>query len=70
MNYWLILVGFFLGSVVTILITMWCRFAGLLRIHYDDEDGRPYLFLELNDDPNKIIGKKYVVFRVKVDPRQ
>jgi len=70
MNYWLILVGAVAGSILTILVAVWCRFAGLLRIHQNDENERPYLFLELNDEPDKIIGKKYVVFRVKLDSRQ
>lgn len=70
MNYWSILVGAVGGSILTILVTMWCRYAGLLRIHHDDESERPYLFLELNDEPEKITRKKYVVFRVKIDSRQ
>lgn len=70
MWYWMVLVGMVLGSVLTIFITMWCRFGGLLRAHYEDETDRPYLFLELNDEPEKMIHKKYIVFRVKIDSRK
>jgi len=62
--------GVILGSVLTILSLMWCRFGGLLRIHYEEESNKPYLFLELNDGPEKMTRRKYVVFRIKIDSRQ
>ena len=66
---WLI-IGFLTGMFLTVVIAMWCRFAGLIRIHPNDEDeNRPYLFLELNDVPQKMMSKKYVMFRVKIDSR-
>ena len=70
MWYWMVLIGLVLGVFLTVLVTMWCRFGGLLRVHYDDDEARPYLFLELNEEPEKITHKKYVVFRVKIDSRQ
>ena len=67
----LFLLGTLVGMVVIFIIgAIRYTYAGLLRIHYDDESERPYLFLELNDDPKKTIRKKYVVFKVKEDSRQ
>ncbi len=70
MNWVWLAAGIVIGMFLTVIITMWCRFAGLIRIHPNDEEGgRPYLFLELDDVPEKMMNKKYVVFRVKLDSR-
>ena len=70
MNWVWLIVGIIVGGLLTVIITMRQRCAGLIRIHPNDEEGgRPYLFLELNDVPEKMMNKKYAVFRVKLDSR-
>lgn len=70
MNYWLILIGVVFGSMLITLAALRRLFVGVLHIQSGEDGKRPYLFLELNDGPDKIVGKKYVVFRVKNGSRQ
>lgn len=70
MWYFWIFVGLTLGIILDVVITVCHRNSGLLRLHYGDEDEQPYLFLELNDEPEKLVNKKHVIFRVKVDSRE
>lgn len=67
----LFLLGMLVGLVVVYIIgVIRYKFGGLLRVHYEEETDRPYLFLELNDVPDKIVRKRYVIFKVKIDSRQ
>lgn len=67
----LFLLGALIGMAIVFIIgVIRYTFAGLLLFYQSDKNERPYLFLELNDEIEKIIRKKYVVFRVKEDARQ
>lgn len=69
MNWIWLGVGILIGILMTMLTAMWCRFEGLIRLHPGDDGERPYLFLELNKEPEKMLGKKYVIFKVHLDSR-
>lgn len=67
----LFLLGMLVGLVAVYVIgVIRYKFGGLLRVHYEEETDQPYLFLELNDIPGKVVRKRYVVFKVKIDSRQ
>jgi len=70
MDYQMLVIGIAIGIMMSVLGMMIRKKEGLLRIHWDEDENKPYLFVELNDVPEKLIHRKYVVFRVKEDARQ
>lgn len=69
MDYEVLVIGFLIGLILGVVIMAFKKKDGLLRVHWDEDDEKPYLFLELNDIPDTIIKKKTVVFTVKEDSR-
>ena len=63
-------VGILIGIAICGSILILRKRDGLLRVHWDEDEGKPYLFLELDDVPEKLIKRRVVVFRVKEDARQ
>jgi hypothetical protein len=63
-------VGILIGIAICGIILILRKRDGLLRVHWDEDEGKPYLFLELDDVPEKLIKRRVVVFRVKEDARQ
>lgn len=63
-----------LGLCLGILIGMFLFAFGMVGLiggvlkSAENDDGDPYLFLDLDKHPNEIMSKKYAVF--KVDPRK
>ena len=57
-------IGFFIGKLMR-----QGRVVGTLRVDTSNEDGSPYLFLEVNDvaDINNIGSNDYVRFKVKIE---
>lgn len=56
------IVGLFAGFLLQSMLVV-KNVKGQLRIH-PDEDG-PYLFVELDSTPDKLMKQKLVIFRVK-----
>lgn len=69
MDYKVLVIGFLIGLILGVFITTFKKKDGLLRVHWDEDDGEPYLFLELDEAPEKVIRKKFVIFKVKEDSR-
>lgn len=63
-------VGILIGIAICGIILILRKRDGLLRVHWDEDEGKPYLFLELDDVPEKLIKRRVVVFCVKEDARQ
>lgn len=40
---------------------------GILRVDHSDPDDKPYLFLEMDIEPDKLIHNKYVMFKVNTE---
>ena len=70
MDYIALGVGILIGIAICGIILILRKQDGLLRVHWDEDEGKPYLFLELDDVPEKLIKRRVVVFRVKEDARQ
>lgn len=63
MNFALMVVGYIIGAIVTMLIFR--RFiVGTIVVDRSDPADPPYLFLELDKDVSSITSKKYVITRV------
>lgn len=63
-------VGILIGIAIFGIVLILRKRDGLLRVHWDEDEGKPYLFLELDEVPEKLIKRRVVVFRVKEDARQ
>lgn len=63
-------VGILIGIAICGIIMILRKRDGLLRVHWDEDEGKPYFFLELDDVPEKLIKRRVVVFCVKEDARQ
>ena len=59
----LVLLGF-IGGMVFFLICLAAGSIGTLRVDQSDPTEQPYLFLELDKPVERVINKKYVLFRV------
>jgi len=61
-----IVVGWFLGSVLTKTAIIHKHTRGVLKTAYDPEDGQTYLFLELNPNapPERLLTESWVIFDV------
>lgn len=70
MDYIALGVGILIGIAFCGIILILRKRDGLLRVHWDEDEGKPYLFLELDDVPEKLIKRRVVVFRMKEDARQ
>lgn len=58
-----IVIGYLIGSVVTMLIFR--KFiVGVLRVDRSDPDDQPYMFLELSKSADSVTSKKYVILKV------
>jgi len=69
-DYISLMLGVCIGIAVSLIVMLLRKCDGLLRVHWDEEEVKPYLFLELDDVPEKLIKRRFVVFRVKEDARQ
>ena len=58
-----IVLGVLIGYVFTTIRRPKPEIAGTLK--YIDEDGEPYLFLELSEDAKLLAGKKYVTMKLE-----
>lgn len=61
-----ILSAFFFGIFVGILIDRYDMrrgSVGVLNLDHSDPEDRPYIFLELDQSPNEVFTKEYVVLR-------
>lgn len=57
--------GFLAGGVVGIVITTKeTKPSGTLKIQQTDSEGT-YLFLELHDNPDNLLSRKYVTFKTE-----
>lgn len=66
----IIAIGFVVGIITGIVIEkhLLCpKSFGRLHIKKSDEDNTNYLFLELDESPNKICDHGYVTFKVVTD---
>lgn len=64
-----IILALIIGIVVGFIIAAfkfqkWADPVGTLRIDKSDPDDKPYLFLELTDNIDKVYRNKYVTFKV------
>lgn len=62
-----------LGLLLGIFATCWAFFAlrsGTLLLRRDQEDGTPYLFLNMEKDIDTILKKKYVLFIIDPEARR
>lgn len=69
MEFVLTLVAFIAGLIfggVIVYVHLRHKSSGALRMHNDPDDG-PYLFLELAEQPESVMKKKFVTF--SVNPR-
>lgn len=60
-----LVVGFFGGIVLTKIFSK-PEIMGTLRMYQDEDDG-PYLFLELDAEPQTIMNRKEATFKVNPD---
>ena len=61
-----LLAGVFIGVIITVLVfAMYHRsiIFGYLKMQ-DNDDGDPYLFMDLDKHPNELVNKKWVMFHV------
>lgn len=55
------ILGFILGFTVS---TVCKKYVGTLRIDQSDPNDSPYLFLEMSEDPRRLLNKKRVNLKV------
>ena len=61
-----VVIGYILGSLVTMLIFR--KFiVGVLRVDHSDPDDQPYMFLELYRSTDAVTSKKYVILKVSTE---
>ncbi len=62
-----------LGMTLGIFVPCWAFFAlrsGTLLLRRDQDDGTPYLFLNMEKDIDTILKKKYVLFIIDPEARR
>jgi hypothetical protein len=58
------IVGFIIGWSFSIFLNR-SKFIGLLRIDVSDPNDNPYLFLELLEEMNVVLRKKYIILKIE-----
>lgn len=69
MTVTLIIIGCILCALIGFVIGVKNRSKplGTLRVDHSDPDDGPYLFLELSEDPEKLINQQYIILNVNVE---
>ena len=61
----LFLLGVTVGCMAVLILIRY-RSVGFLRVDQSDQQDGPFLFLELDQDVQNLMSKKYIILKIKV----